>query len=64
MKMIWHQAICNDLRIRQNQLSCHFQEGDIIFIRKKYLLPVVALIIDMVYIAGYEIHDRKLIKKG
>jgi len=56
MKMIGHQAPGQYIGKRQNIIPYFPNKKLIVFVIVKYLLPVIALVIDMIYAAGFEVH--------
>ncbi|MFN0034653.1 MAG: hypothetical protein ACKVUS_06275 [Saprospiraceae bacterium] len=56
MKMVGHQAISQEVSVRQNKLTHFSQEEQVVFIAKKDLLAIVALVVNVVNDAGLEVH--------
>jgi hypothetical protein len=56
MKMIGHEAPGQYISKRQYMNPDLLQEKPVVFVIKKNRLPVIALVIDMIYATGFEVH--------
>jgi hypothetical protein len=54
--MIGHQAPCQYFCMGMNVFPDLFQEEQVIFPVKEYLLAVIALVVDVVYMSFFELH--------
>ena len=60
MKMIWHQAPGQNIGKRHNMVSDFSKEVIIVLLCEKYLLPVVALVVNMVNSGFFEMHKSHI----
>ena len=61
MKMIWHEAISNSISKRVYRFSIMLKEIKIIFVREEYLLFVISLVVDVVQLIFFEVHDKGIL---
>jgi hypothetical protein len=64
MKMIWHQAIGQQVTL-WDKIFPHFREKqEIVFTIIKEKLAVITTVIDMVNLSGFEFHTGEVFKAG
>lgn len=59
--MIWHEAISNSISKRAYSSSIMLKEIKIIFMREEYLLFVISLVVDVVQLIFFEVHDKGIL---